>query len=289
MAAYQRAAGAHLTAVADNDAGRAGAAARDHGAEPFTDAVALLDSGLVDAISVVSPGPTHVAIATEAGRRGIGVLLEKPVALTLADAVLLRSVAAESVLTPAHVLRFADPYIELRRRVRAGEFGQVLGIVADRHRTQDHRTFFGDVGLPLMTTVHDIDLAIWLTGSTPASVRARTGRRGAYPVDAAITAAVGLTDGSFWTFNTSWLLHDDQPAVPDRFQLFGTLGTATVSVEPADDEVFSDAMDAQIAHFLDCVTRRSRSEIVPLGDAFTGIALAEAMASSVANDAEVAL
>lgn len=281
MSAYHRAGGAVLTAVADNDEARARTAAEAYGAPVvFTEVIDLLDSGLVEAISVVTPGATHVEIASEAARRGIAVLLEKPVALTHDDAKRLLSAASDAVVVPAHVLRFAAPYIALRERARAGVFGSILGVRAERHRTVDHRALYGDVGIPLMTTIHDLDMAIWLTGGAPHTVRAVSPGLGPNPPDTVLSATADLSDGSFWSFCNSWILSRDQEDLRDSFLVLGTEGAGGVTLGDDATGVLSDAMDNQIHHFLTCVARGEQSDVVPIADAIAGIAVAEAITRS---------
>lgn len=290
MRAYHRADGVVLTAVADTDEARGRTAAAAYGNPAvFTEVIDLLDSGLVDAISVVTPGPTHVGITSEAARRGIAVLLEKPVAVTYDDAKALVAAASETVVVPAHLLRFAAPYIALRERIRAGDFGRILGVRADRHRAVNHQALYGDVGIPLMTTIHDLDLAIWLTGQAPRTIRAVSPGSGPGAPDTVVSATAELTDGSFWSLCSSWVLSTGQPNLGDNFQVLGTSGAGHVALGKDADHVLDDAMDSQIQHFLACVTRGEQSPVVPLTEAIAGIAIAEAITQSARRNETIEL
>src|SRR5690349_9411558 len=153
-----------LVGVADVDekavrdaAGRYGAAAWDR------DAAALIERLRPDGVVVATPGVTHVALATRALSAGASVLVEKPVAATADDAVLAEAAAkGPGFVLPGHILRFSGPHRTLVGIVRSGEIGDVLTVVARRHRDDSHAARYADDPV-LMTMIHDIDLAIWIT------------------------------------------------------------------------------------------------------------------------------
>lgn len=99
-----------------------------------TDLDIVLGDPDVDIVSVCTPTPSHAEIAIRCLEAGKNVLLEKPIALTLADAHAIRDVAATSsgVLMVAHVVRFFDGYRAIRERVDAGALGDILTARAER-------------------------------------------------------------------------------------------------------------------------------------------------------------
>ena len=150
IAAYQaaRAAGyaCDLVAVADRDAvrltGRVDAPAGNmstggEGDQPllfdpavvrgFTDAHVLLHDPGVDLVSICTHTDTHVSLALAALEAGKHVLLEKPVALSVAEVRRVADAARASgrVCMPAMCMRFWPAWAWLKARIVSGEFGRV--------------------------------------------------------------------------------------------------------------------------------------------------------------------
>ncbi|MCL5946753.1 MAG: Gfo/Idh/MocA family oxidoreductase, partial [Chloroflexi bacterium] len=85
-----------LVAVADRDPARAEALAQLTGARSYADHQLLLVQPGLDAVIVATPIGTHAAIALDALRAGKHVLLQKPMATTLAEADALIAMAQQS-------------------------------------------------------------------------------------------------------------------------------------------------------------------------------------------------
>ncbi|GAA3116974.1 putative dehydrogenase [Kribbella aluminosa] len=279
--AYLEMPGVQVTAVADADPQRAARAAEKAGGVPaFADAVDMLDADVVDAVSIVSPGTTHADFATQAAARGVAALVEKPVAVSRAEFGTLREASRLAPIVPAHILRFASPYLGLRRTVGSGQPGDVLAVHAQRHRPRDHQVLFSDVGIPLMTTIHDIDLALWLTGEVPSSVVAvaPVGENGKLGV--CLSAVMELANGLSWSFSSSWLLTENERYPGDELTVVLKTGILRVRFDGSDEDVLHQALRRELSHFVDCARRGVPSEIVSLDDAFAGIALAEAITTA---------
>jgi len=80
-----------LTAVCDVDAKRVRTFADRYGARGYTDVDALLREGKVEAVIIGTPHPLHAAPAVRAAQEGVHVLVEKPLAATLADCDAIRA------------------------------------------------------------------------------------------------------------------------------------------------------------------------------------------------------
>src|SRR5262249_40972265 len=103
---YASLVGARLVAVVDEDRGRAEALAERYGAAPLS-AIEELSDG-VQAVSVATPTATHLDVAGRLLEAGKHVLVEKPIAPTVAEAKALTALAAERglVLAVGHIERF---------------------------------------------------------------------------------------------------------------------------------------------------------------------------------------
>lgn len=116
-----------LTAFWSPTPGKAEKMAQKYGAVGYTDLDAFLDSGL-DAISVCSTNATHSQITVKALDKGIHVLCEKPMATTMEECQAMVDAAKRNgkKLMIAQNQRFASVHQEARKRIAAGEIGQLL-------------------------------------------------------------------------------------------------------------------------------------------------------------------
>src|SRR5262245_11498961 len=83
---FQQVAAAQLVAVADIITGRANHFAHEYGVEAHSDYHELLARKDIDAVSICVPSGLHAQVAIDAMQAGKEVLVEKPIAITLADA-----------------------------------------------------------------------------------------------------------------------------------------------------------------------------------------------------------
>lgn len=296
LAAYARRADIEIVGVVDRSAERARVAANRWGIpHSFTETEDFLRFCQPQGVSVVTAGADHLEPTLAALAEGCSVLLEKPIALSSADAREL--VAAEEsssgFVMPAHILRFAAPYQELAARVSNGDIGRVLGVATLRDRGRDHETLFPDVHPAFMTTIHDIDLALWITRTRALRVSARGRGRGETPL--LVWAHVEAADESIWELRISWLLSNDAPS-SDRLEVYGTDGVVKLELRPtvalfAADAVWIDheltpdahagALDNEIDHFCARLRSPSLEPVVTLADGLHGVEIAEAIVRSV--------
>ena len=97
-------------------------------AKVLSDPEKLFNSADIDGILIVTPTPTHLELAKAALKAGKHVLVEKPLALNLAEAnqIVQISEITGRLLMVGQILRFMPTFIELRSRVMAGDIGTVL-------------------------------------------------------------------------------------------------------------------------------------------------------------------
>lgn len=293
LAAFCRRPDAEVVAIADRDLGRARAVAKEFSVpSAFEDAKTLVASSNPDGVSIVTPASDHLQDALAALSRGCGVLLEKPVALSSEAVGQLLTEERESggFVLPAHILRFAASYQMLHRSITEGRVGRTLAVVARRYRSAEHHRLYSDLHPALMTTVHDIDLALWVTKARPLRVTAV--ERYANSDDrqpSMLSAMVESSDGSVWSFQAGWFLPEGQE-VPDRFEVIGSEGLAACEATSSlqlptarDDEIppyLREALDSEIAWFVRALRVRDHEMPVTLSEAQAGIRLAEAMIAS---------
>ncbi len=157
--------GVDLTAVVDIDPARAKATAEAVGTGFACDVMSL--DGQVDAVTLAVPTAVHHAVALPLLERGISVLVEKPIARSVAEADELIAAAAASgaVLAVGHAERFNPAVAVALPLVRSPRFIEVHRIGAFPGRSLDI-----DVVFDLM--IHDLDIILTAVGSDVVSVEA---------------------------------------------------------------------------------------------------------------------
>ena len=172
-----------LVAVADVRADRAQRFAAEYAAQAYTDYEEMLARPDVDAVNVCVPSGLHARVAIDVLRAGKHVLVEKPIALDLADADRMIAAAREAGLKLGVVLqnRYNSPVQQVRALVDQGRLGKLyLGSVCVRwYRPQSyyedgwHGTLSMDGGALMNQSIHHLDALQWLMGPV-ASVYAYT-------------------------------------------------------------------------------------------------------------------
>jgi predicted dehydrogenase len=264
------------------------------------DPLRLIDEAPADAIIIATPAASHVEICARALGANLCVLLEKPVAPSAATATALLASARTSTgfVLPGHVLRFSKDHQRLVEIVRSGGIGEVVYVNSRRYRDDSHAIRYPDTDPVLMTLIHDIDLAQWVTGSDFRSVLAR---RTAGPGFRSMTAATATTaTGVICDLRTAWTFKDgDLP--PDRLEVVGDRGSVELVVGLAT-RVYAeghcveypsveadDPLRNEQDHFLACVLDRSRAPALGLQEALAGLKLADAAMESLRLNREVIL
>jgi predicted dehydrogenase len=191
-----------VKAVVSRSLDRAAKLAETVGAEATTDLEAVLDDPDVDAVDVCIPTPGHREATERALAAGKHVFLEKPIALTLEDADAIMRAAEESgrLFMVGLVLRFWPEYVELKRRVAAGDLGALTAVSTRRlSPPADWAEWFADRsqtgGTAVDLLVHDFDQMNWLLGA-PVSVFAREPAPEHVQALVEYEGATGIAEGS---------------------------------------------------------------------------------------------
>lgn len=151
---------AQLVAVADPDPQARRRALGDSRIAEYPDWREMIQYGTeeLDAISIACPSEHHAEIALEALAGGLHVLVEKPIATTLPDALRMRGAALEAgrKLMVGHVERFNPAVAKLRELVADGRLGTVYR--AHATRVGPLPTRIQDTGVAIDLATHDLDV-----------------------------------------------------------------------------------------------------------------------------------
>ena len=162
---YSRLPDVALVGVVDTDPERARAVAQEAGCAVFA---SLEDvASQVDAVSVVVPTTAHLAVAEPLLRRGIHMLLEKPIAATREEGKRIVDLADQggAILQIGHLERFNAGVMALAEHIDHPRFVEIQRMGEFVERATDV-----DVVSDLM--IHDIDIILSLMGSELQSVSA---------------------------------------------------------------------------------------------------------------------
>jgi predicted dehydrogenase len=162
---YSKLPNARLVAVCDLNQARAKEVAARFRCLATREATQLL--GAVDAVSVAVPTNAHEAVAAPLLEAGIHVLIEKPMATTLAQADHLLALARRRgvILQVGHIERFNAAIQTAKAYLTHPRFIEV-------HRLSPYPFRGLDVSVVLDVMIHDLDLILSLVGSQPVRVEA---------------------------------------------------------------------------------------------------------------------
>ncbi|MBN1248950.1 MAG: Gfo/Idh/MocA family oxidoreductase [Anaerolineae bacterium] len=179
---------AELTAVCDIAPNALSAAMETYGVPGYDNHVDLLESGLVDAVLIATPHYFHPPIAVDAMERGIHVISEKPMAVTVsgAESMILAAERTGVVFAVMFQQRTLPVHQAAKRLVADGRLGPLYRtLLTDCHfRSQAYydsagwrATWKGEGGGVLLNQApHGMDIFTWLAGM-PAKVVAKVNTR----------------------------------------------------------------------------------------------------------------
>lgn len=231
--------GLALAAVEDADAAVAASVARELGVPSAGSSAELFARADVDAVAICSSTGTHVELLVEAAGVGKPIFLEKPVSLDLAEVDYgLRAVSEAGTLLQLGFNRRFDPaHVSVRAAVESGGLGSLeLVRITSRDPAPPPLAYVrASGGIFLDMTVHDFDMARFVTGTEVDEVYAR----GEVRVDPAIgeagdldTAVVVLRHAD----GTLTVIDDSRRAAygyDQRVEAFGSGGMAASGNPPS--------------------------------------------------------
>lgn len=166
-----------------------------------------IDEFLVDVDYCVIATPTiyHLDMGRELASRGIHALIEKPVAHnTEAAHELAREFRTAGLIGGVgHIERFNPALQAMRSRISDGTLGEIYQVATRRQGPFPGR--IADVGVIKDLATHDIDLTMWVTGQSYASMDARTTHRSGRDHEDMLLAVGTLDRGTIVSHIVNWL------------------------------------------------------------------------------------
>lgn len=223
------------------DPARAEELAREVAGETAESYASLLEDASVAGVSICVPNDMHAEYAVSALETGKAVLCEKPLALTLEDALEMERVAERTgrLLVAGHVVRFWPEYAEARRLMQSGALGPVQSYSA-RRLVPLLRAVTGaegwrhsaerSGGAVIDLQIHDVDFVLWAFGR-PAAVTSRGVRSHTGAFDHVFTL-LEYEDGPVVELEASFMLQGN-PVTMD-FRALGPEGSVEFAFVESD-------------------------------------------------------
>jgi predicted dehydrogenase len=315
--------GVELAAVCDSDPGQVARITARHGvANGYSSLEEMLGSADLDAVWIVTPEQFHGTQAMQVLERGLALFVEKPLATTAEEGarIVAAAKAAGLPMQVGFVLRFHAEHAFLRSEIEAGTFGDIVSIRLKRNCPSSWFADLGDrVHTIFETSIHDMDLAVWLSGSLCKRVYAVDRNYSGRTYPDACFAIVEFENGTVATIETSWFVPDGAPAniltsawhgtIDAELQVVGTKRTAKfglldtglviwredfthhpeTGLWPEINGAIAGALREEDRHFVARVRNRTDSPIASAEQAVEGLRIGEAIVKSAATGLPVTL
>jgi predicted dehydrogenase len=286
--------GVRVAAVCDVHAEAARRSAAQAGATAYADHRDMLAREPLDGVGVTAPHALHAEMTVAAAAAGVHVLVEKPMATSVADctAMIDACAAAGVVLAVGHVVRFDGTARRVEHELRAGPLGDVLAV--DHRRTAHYRRgsrpdwFFDPVmaggGIVMNVGGHGFDRIQWLAGPV-ATVSARVWRRDGHAVETDAMGVAELAGGipAAFLFTSTGAYVDETTVVCEhgsvRWTADGAWRCDHDGTETPLTAAKGDAFAAQLADFV-AACRFAKSPAVGGGYGRSIVAAVEAVYAS---------
>ncbi len=295
--------GARLAAIVDEDENRLETVGRRYpGTALRTELREVLEDDSIRAVVVATPAATHHDLAIEAMEAGKDVLVEKPMAVNVAECRALLDCAEENerILMAGHTFIFNAAVRCIKDLYDSGELGEVLYVYASRVNLGRIRT---DVNALWNVAPHDISIVNHVLGEHPVRVRAM-GRSFLQPgIEDVAFAMFEYPSGAVAHIHSSWLdpskvrkatfVGSKKMVVYDDVETEGKIkiydkgvrregpdaeyGEFQLKLHSGDIHIpkitFTEPLAEECAHFVECVATRA----TPLTDGRQGLAVVAAL------------
>jgi predicted dehydrogenase len=319
-----REAGARVVGLCDVDERRARQVASDLSVSAVAPGLrALLDEVVPDVVVVVSDEASHADLAITALQAGCHVFVEKPLALSAADAWSIHRAAAdvERQVVTGQVSRFAAPYARMHDTVSKGSLGRLCAMRFRRDFSREWFEAFGDRVHPVWEScIHDIDLAVSFAKGPVRRVMAMQSATHAEAAPSVVSALLEFDNGVVATIESAWLIPPSAPqtlagaleltgSIAGEAELLGSAGVVRqrlisdavvewtdagstvpdLSLWPEEDGVIGGALRREVDYAIDVFSGRRAGDRVPLEEVCWGVEAAEGILKALSTQGAVSL
>jgi len=253
--------------------------AKKYNTKFFRDYRELLKKDL-DAVSIAVPTTLHKKVALDCMEKGINILIEKPIADTLRNALEIKAKAEKEDLKVmvGHIERF-NPAIEKIKEMRgAGEMGELVSISAKRVGPYNPR--IRDVGIIIDLGVHDIDIISYLYKDKVEYVYASAGSV-IHNFEDHASILLKFRNGHAGLIETNWLT----PFKIRTLTMVGDRGIASIDYLVPSLKLYNEKeekyiriekkepLKSELEHFIECI-KKNKEPIVSIEDGKNALKIA---------------
>jgi predicted dehydrogenase len=223
----------------------------------YDDYQLMLDEQKPELVSICTESGKHAAIALECIRRGINIIVEKPIALSIedADAIIEKARKHNVKVCACHQNRFNKSVVKIREAMDQRRFGRLFYGTAHIRWNRGHEyydraswrgTWEQDGGALMNQCIHNIDLLRWMMGNEVTEVFAYTDKLNHPYIEAEDLgiALIRFANGSYGIIEGTTDIYPKN--LEETLYLFGEKGTVKAggqSVNIIEEWRFADMLD----------------------------------------------
>ena len=223
----------------------------------YTDYIEMLEGDKLDLVAIATESGNHAKIALDCIDKGVHLIIEKPIALSLTDAdEIIEAAEKKGVKVSAcHQNRFNKSIKKIREALEAGRFGKLLHGTAhvrwnrgeEYYKQAPWRgTWEQDGGALMNQCIHNIDLLRWMLGDEIVEVIGMTDRLCHDYIEAEDLglALVRFANGSYGVIEGTTNTYPNN--LEETLYIFGEKGTVKAggkSVNIIEEWRFEDNLD----------------------------------------------
>ncbi len=228
--AFQTSECCKLVAVADINKDSAKAFAEPFGAKAFADYKTLAENSEIDAVIISTPPDSHPEIAMYFMRKGVNVLCEKPLCLSVADAREMIETAEKSNVkfTMATKFRYCADVVKAKAIIASGVLGEVVQFenaftakVDMSKRWNSNRKISGG-GVLMDNGTHSVDIIRYFLGAISDVLALETSGTQDLSVDENVKLLAKTSNGVAASVDLTWGINKE---LPNFISIYGTNGT----------------------------------------------------------------
>jgi predicted dehydrogenase len=219
-----------LVAVADINRESATAFAEPFGAKHFSDYKSLAENAEVDAVIISTPPNSHPEIAMYFMQKGVHVLCEKPLCLSVAEAMQMIETAEKSsvVFTMATKFRYCEDVVKAKAIIASGVLGEVVQFEnaftakVDMSKRWNSQAEISGGGVLMDNGTHSVDIIRYFLGAIDEVLALETSGTQNLSVDENVKLLARTKNGIAASVDLTWGINKE---LPNFISVYGTNGT----------------------------------------------------------------
>ena len=228
--AFQQSETCELVAVADVNENSAKAFAEPFNAKSFSDYKTLAENSEFEAVIIATPPVTHPEIAMFFMRKGIHVLCEKPLCLSVAEAKQMIETAEQTqvVFTMATKFRYCEDVVKAKAIIASGVLGEIVQFEnaftakVDMSKRWNSDKEISGGGVLIDNGTHSVDIIRYFLGAITDVLALETSGTQNLSVDENVKLLAKTENGIAASVDLTWGINKE---LPNFISVYGTNGT----------------------------------------------------------------